>query len=850
MQLILHFLNSFKDFVKASLLSLVIIAIIYLLMTNMAQGLTMIVEMMESENLAFLMTLFYINMLGLMLSHYPVYTYYAADLNDSGDYFIWKRHNMFGKFMKWFPIYTFERNPNPTRTKTYSIDYNVNYLRYVIGFLVYAAWAQILITSYRPNLLFYDHNVTAITIVTHASSALPFLIYRYFHKRLRKLEDEQERGKILRNLTLMYLTSVIIASSMIILLCTTNAFSLWGLYLLLGLNFFMLINFVFFRLLRRRFGEAMKYVSEQNNWLAHACLATIKPLEKSENYLRLFMAGFIISLSVIIYCIIASVNGYWLMNGLPILLAYLYCYAYIIASLTKFFFVARRMNRENTPGEGFRSTAYKTAFWSLALIATLYILHFVPPFEEVRTHELTQLNARNVEAVQSDEFIEDLLNRGDTIFFIASHGGGLKANVWTLNVMYQLDKMTGGRILEQSAAMSGASGGSLGLALYTALSGSCKGNFNQVYYDEMRKKINAISKENYTSVDLTMMLGPDFFRKMVPLNMWGGSKDRAYYSMVRYQNFVDGKNRGDNMILSEVPFRQFWKNVYQKRNGRFPSLIMNTAATNGQRGISWSLETENFDWVFPNSQNLGDLLRNGDTNTLTFYQAVSMTNRFPIFSPAAKVKGYGHYIDAGAIDNSGLLGCLDFYQYMLRDERYRERLAKKTIVFVEIVNSRSIYIRYLIETFEAMQGRSLEMNEYESPSIVSDIKTGINLDKISDYLSYYLQESARKDPKREHIRILLPHRVSVEDIQKFVSGEFSDKTYAELDAFLKVQKAEIHEALKDKKGAFFTPWKCLEPELSRHFSKSNLNYVGAIMRHDSIQKKFNAIVNYTDSKKR
>ncbi|MCH2225750.1 MAG: hypothetical protein MK066_13350, partial [Crocinitomicaceae bacterium] len=56
----------------------------------------------------------------------------------------------------------------------------------------------------------------------------------------------------------------------------------------------------------------------------------------------------------------------------------------------------------------------------------------------------------------------------------------------------------------------------------------------------------------------------------------------------------------------------------------------------------------------------------GNEASIPFYQAVSTTNRFPIFSPVAKIKGAGHFIDAGAIDNSGILGCWDMYLF-LRD---------------------------------------------------------------------------------------------------------------------------------------------------------------------------------------
>lgn len=836
---VLNILDSFSKFFKASVLSLFIIGIIYLLMTQMGQGLTMVVELMETKSWPLLLTLAYINMLGLMLSHYPVYTYYAADLNDSKDYFIWERGVMFWKFMTWLPVFTFRQNKYHDHPTPYKPDYRVNYFRYLIGYLVYAAWAQILIESYDANVSFYDHSIDLIFWTAHLSSLFPFAVYIYYHRKLTRTTDDQSAGKLLKNLTLAYLGFVLIATSLIVILFIIDAFSLFGLWVALTLNFFMLFNFVFFRLLRNKFETASRFISRKEYPLAYLCLRTIKPLSRSDNYLRLFLVGFIISLVIVLWNMVLAVTGGDLMNGIPILLANLYCYSYIIASLAKFFFVCYRMNMYGKPEFGTHSIAYKIAFWSLLILCISFTGRW---FTEVRTHELELIPHDLSEDLQQTRFEDQLIHRRpDTLFFIASHGGGLKSNVWTLHVMHELDKRTNGEMLRRSAVMSGASGGSLGLALFTGLSKEC----NDTSFCERMTRIDRISKGNYTSVDLTLLMGPDFYRKLFPFNKVGGHHDRAYHAMVRYENYVEGFTEVRNNFLTGTPFRHFWKSAYLSRDSLFPSLIMNTAATNGQRGIIWSLYSTQFDEVFPNAQNLGDLYRG--TKTLSYYQAVSMTNRFPVFSPAAKIPGYGHYIDAGAIDNSGLLGCLDFFQNLFR--KHKQEMQQKTAVFVEIVNSKNIYIRHLIQEFEDSTGYALEINEYESPSIISDLKTGLNLDKIPDYLSYFLRTRAQYDGKFAHVRILLPHRISINDIEAFLSGKIPDgSTLHKLEKFLKRRNGVINAILNDTRDPF-TGWKYLEPELSRHFSTSNLNYVRAILRHPDIQKEFQRVEAYAPPKK-
>src|SRR3989338_3762315 len=106
------------------------------------------------------------------------------------------------------------------------------------------------------------------------------------------------------------------------------------------------------------------------------------------------MVGFIFSLGFVIYCIIGSLYGAGLMNGLPILMAYLYCYSYLIATLAKFFLVCRRNSSSATRAEGANSPAYKVAFWGIALLALMFGLRFVTP---IKTHELDQVCSRSEE---------------------------------------------------------------------------------------------------------------------------------------------------------------------------------------------------------------------------------------------------------------------------------------------------------------------------------------------------------------------------------------------------------------------------------------------------------------------
>ena len=377
--------------------------------------------------------------------------------------------------------------------------------------------------------------------------------------------------------------------------------------------------------------------------------------------------------------------------------------------------------------------------------------------------------------------------------------------------------------------MSGASGGSLGLALYTGLFKADGLNTGGI-----QKKIDLLAHQNYTSLDLTLTFGLDTYRKLWPFSQRIGLRDRPYYAMLRYQNSIENEK---SKKLSPTSFRDYWREAFIKK-GYFPSLIMNTAGTKGSRGILWSVKQSNFNDVFPFSENLADLSNN---KTLPFYQAVSTTNRFPMLSPAAKITGYGHYIDAGAIDNSGLLGCLDLHNYLLRDKRV---LGDKQIAYIEIINSKSLYTNYLIEKFKR-ENDILHISKYENESdnIAVDLKTGLNLDKIPGYLSDYLTNwEQSSNGKLRYFKIFMPHKVTIEDVVGFFDGDIADQAIENaLKSFLDKENNIILSLTEKPKKSFFDPWEFYEPTLSRHLSKSSLRYIKAILKHPLLEEQFGEI---------
>ncbi len=838
-----HGFKSVKNFVKSSILSLVVIVIILLLLTQMDQAFTMMVDLIESHWFSLFLSFIFINSLAIALSHYPIYTYYAAGLNNSSNYTDWKELNpiKFWPFKK-YPIYVFTTN----NKIGYTPDNWANYLRYSTGLLIHGVWIHFIISSFKPNLIFENFPFETVKTIIYICLVIPFILYIYIKEKIARFkrntdkdgnplnEDQKAQNSIrlnnlYRRLGIYYFIIALITLLLLTITLLIGNFSPGGFLLMILTSYAFVWNYVFFRLLRTKLTLVKNTLTSTLLIPFQVFINRINFLERSENYILLFYFNFISAIILLTLSTYASMTGGNLLNGIPILLAFFYLYYFIIASIGKYLFVVRKKSLKET-------RRYKT-FLGFTIIFTVLLLITNCGNVEVTTHDLDLVENNSTEIPEA-VFLDSLKSKKDnTLFFIASHGGGLKANVWTLNVLNRLQTKTEGKLLNQTIALSGASGGSLGLALYTVL---YKENGNDT--EAIQTKIDSLSKQNYTSLDLSLTFGLDTYRKLWPLSQRIGLKDRPYYAMVKYQNLIENS---PNKRLSETSFRDYWKEAFNK-SGYFPSLVMNTAGTKGNRGILWSVKQDTFSNIFPYAENLADL---EDNKTLPFYQAVSTTNRFPVFSPAAKIKGHGHFIDAGAIDNSGLLGCLDIHNYLLRD---RSILGRKQIAYIEIINSKTLYINYLVERFKAENGiEHILKNENETDNIIVDLKTGLNLDKIPGYLSDYINSwEETQNGTIRYFKIFMPHKVSINDVEGFFDGKITDESVkANLKSFLAIENNVILNLTENPEKKFFDPWEFYEPTLSRHLSKSSLNYIHAILKHPLLREQFEEIESIINTQK-
>lgn len=848
--------RSTKDFTKSSFLSLLVLGLILLILFKMDQAYTMMVFMLEEDKSSLFLCFFFVNALAVTLSHYPIYTYYSQGFNKSKNAITWEdkriEFSIFKKFKFSYPYFIYHLD-----TKNYKMSVTANVLRYCIGIVIYAVWVIFIYKSVRPNLLFSDHlglPLQAIAWIIGIFFTFPIIIYSIIKFRIVKNKIINKTALYTRITRYYFLAALLSALLLIYILVSDTIFSRYGFILVMLCTYCMMFCYVFFRLVRSKTSDVYNNLHPKNK--LRVFIKALTFFENPLRYLQTFVTLFIIAILLISYWSIKALLGDELGNNvIPILLVYLFAYYWMIANVGKYLFVANSpLTIKSRTGEKIKycdTRTYKLTFLGITVLAVLGIGSFM--FAEQKTHEIETVTnvtdpSKIIDEATFVKAVKDI--KEDRVFFVSSYGGGLKANAWTINVLQKIQEETDHNFLNQTISLSGASGGSLGLAIYTGLYAHYGTNDTL-----LRQKIDTISREDYASADLTFTLGLDLYRKLWPLTNGLGLQDRSYYSMIKYQNFIEGTL--DKNTLSDVAYRHYWANAFKnKKNGAkgyFPSLIMNTAGIRANRGILWSVKDNlSFDAIFSNADNLADLYKKKD-KTLPYYQAVSMTNRFPGLSPAAKIKGYGHYMDAGVIDNSGLLGNLDVFNY-LRNKTKDSLFSNKKVVFVDIINSKTLYLDHLMEEFIEGGFDARSIDESEKDNIVVNLSTALNYNKIPKYLSDFFTNWGNSpntttnalQGKVAYYPIYLPHKITVKDIEKHMSGKYDKSKKQQLKDLLVNHNEKILAMTGTDTIGFFDKWEYYEPTLSRHMGESSYKYMKRMLDSNEY---INRVINEVNNSK-
>jgi hypothetical protein len=270
------------------------------------------------------------------------------------------------------------------------------------------------------------------------------------------------------------------------------------------------------------------------------------------------------------------------------------------------------------------------------------------------------------------------------IVFLCVSGGGKRAALWTFNAMQTADSLTGGKLMESSILITGASGGLIGASYFRELKLRQKlGEPINPYSPEYGDKI---STDNLNPLIFSLMAN-DLFVGFTRFEYAGNLylKDRAYTFEQQLNQITDG--------LMDKPIGDYDKFETQ---ATIPMVVLSPTIVNDGRKLyiaSRPVSFLNYELVsfpeYPSPKFSGvdfqRLFKDNGGSQLRFLSALRMCATFPYITPTTNLPTNPaiYIMDAGISDNFGLNDAVRFLY------AYKEWIEENTagVLFVSIRDS-------------------------------------------------------------------------------------------------------------------------------------------------------------------
>lgn len=470
---------------------------------------------------------------------------------------------------------------------------------------------------------------------------------------------------------------------------------------------------------------------------------------------------------------------------------------------------------------------------------------------------IKQTNADSIKPLNLPEYHDLFLSKMDTsqpILLVAADGGGLKAAYWTMLVLWKLDSMG---LSNNIFLMSGASGGAIGEGIFTYLKAH---NLNQ---NQIKSIIDKIGDTNFISGDLAGLFSRWPMRYIPNVtNQIQGRQDRMEAMSEFYFNQINDQIKEFNIEYDlyrdfrGFPYHYLWsKSVYTLNDkSSLPLLITNTArAEDGIKAWIHPLGTaDNFlvsGVVDLTKKSTRKESEESEDHFISFPDALFLTNRFPIMSPAAKINGKGHFIDAGALDNSGLETILQVLFKMKSDTAKYKRFFDREIYVLGIRHDRDRLIQSEFDTIVRDYLESARRRSELGAFIGAVASSGISgnpkvLDEIVE-----IGEAKELLGITQLLKVNLPFRLTNTNVIDYFNRAITDRTC--LDN-INARTTEINTNIKDtyqshlgRLGVKTDTSLIVEPPLGRLLSNPTRDYMRAMLeypKNDSIFKRLEQLM--------
>lgn len=269
--------------------------------------------------------------------------------------------------------------------------------------------------------------------------------------------------------------------------------------------------------------------------------------------------------------------------------------------------------------------------------------------------------------------------------FLCVSGGGQRAALWTVNAMQQADSVLGGRLMDQTVLITGASGGVIGAAYYREL--MLLRQQGEPIPSNMQQLEN-IGKDNLNSIIFSLLVNDAFFRvRKVDYEQKQYIRDRGYV-------FEENLNRNLQGVFS----KKMDDYKLPESQADIPMLIMSPVIANDGRKLylsphsltfmNMSGQVENGTEYKIRGVNFNSLFAGQHAQDLHFLSALRMSASFPYITPTITLPSRPaiEIMDAGISDNFGMSDAARFV------EVFQDWLEENTsgVVLISIRDTRKV----------------------------------------------------------------------------------------------------------------------------------------------------------------
>ena len=246
-----------------------------------------------------------------------------------------------------------------------------------------------------------------------------------------------------------------------------------------------------------------------------------------------------------------------------------------------------------------------------------------PDYSSVQAYFLDWLEAR-VANLPADQPVP--------VYLVAAEGGGLRAAAWTTALLNAFDVNTNGKFFDHLFAISGVSGGAVGIAYYA----ECR-----LHRMDFSKCGTALIRRDFLAPAVARLLLVEPLRLLLPFRSVFRPRDRLFEAeLARTTEAKSPSTRiGEPM---NVVFNLL------ERSARSPIVVLNTTDAHSGRRVYFS----NIDLQLADAMHAHAGVEPANSVPLSF--AMHTSARFPLLSPPAIYGGWV-LVDGGYRENIGLL---------------------------------------------------------------------------------------------------------------------------------------------------------------------------------------------------